>query len=358
MQHLKYLALSLLSSLTLCTNTSAAQVRTSTAPIEIVGAVGFACLLNGGKGSLIGTSEKNAGKKLNANKETEKLKAKIASLAKRVSSLKRDIKRLKRKKRTAPIKEQIEKKNKEIYSLVKQSNALKGVITGIRECVNGVLKPAACNNGIVEAGEQCDDGNNLDGDCCSSTCTLDAVGSSCTSVDATSCGQCNSDGLCVSGGSGAECNDHDSCTTDDTCVAGNCIGTDVECPVRPHATSSCVLGVCSLECDDNRSDANNDSSDGCEHIISCPPNETQCGDVCVNLSTSTTNCGVCGNACAANELCVNGLCAVSCSPGTANCNGVTSDGCEVNLTSDTNNCGACGNACADQDACISGTCIG
>ncbi|MFO0556276.1 MAG: proprotein convertase P-domain-containing protein [Polyangiaceae bacterium] len=35
----------------------------------------------------------------------------------------------------------------------------------------GVLAPG-CGNGIIEAGEQCDDGNVLDGDSCSSTCQL------------------------------------------------------------------------------------------------------------------------------------------------------------------------------------------
>src|SRR5262249_27857298 len=36
-------------------------------------------------------------------------------------------------------------------------------------------KPTAapvCGNGVLEAGEACDDGNTANGDCCSSTCTL------------------------------------------------------------------------------------------------------------------------------------------------------------------------------------------
>jgi cysteine-rich repeat protein len=35
---------------------------------------------------------------------------------------------------------------------------------------------AVCGNGVVEAGEQCDDGNTKDGDGCSSTCTLQVCG--------------------------------------------------------------------------------------------------------------------------------------------------------------------------------------
>src|SRR5262249_46012526 len=33
-----------------------------------------------------------------------------------------------------------------------------------------------CGNGVVEAGETCDDGNTAAGDCCSPTCTFDAPG--------------------------------------------------------------------------------------------------------------------------------------------------------------------------------------
>ena len=36
-----------------------------------------------------------------------------------------------------------------------------------------------CGDGNVEAGEACDDGNNLDGDCCSSTCEIESSGTVC-----------------------------------------------------------------------------------------------------------------------------------------------------------------------------------
>ena len=39
---------------------------------------------------------------------------------------------------------------------------------------------ASCGDGVVEVGEQCDDGNIEDGDCCSASCTYDAVFSPCT----------------------------------------------------------------------------------------------------------------------------------------------------------------------------------
>jgi len=36
-----------------------------------------------------------------------------------------------------------------------------------------------CGSGTIEPGEECDDGNALDGDCCSATCVLDAAGTAC-----------------------------------------------------------------------------------------------------------------------------------------------------------------------------------
>ena len=37
------------------------------------------------------------------------------------------------------------------------------------------IPPVLCGNGVVEAGEECDDGNLIDGDGCSSTCTVEAA---------------------------------------------------------------------------------------------------------------------------------------------------------------------------------------
>ena len=39
--------------------------------------------------------------------------------------------------------------------------------------LNATLTPAACGNDLVDGGEECDDGNTVDGDGCSSTCTVE-----------------------------------------------------------------------------------------------------------------------------------------------------------------------------------------
>ena len=76
------------------------------------------------------------------------------------------------------------------------------------------LSQWACGNAVVEASEECDDGNTDDGDCCASTCNFEAVGASCADGDL-----CNGNETCDGAGScdaGAplDCSDGDLCTQD------------------------------------------------------------------------------------------------------------------------------------------------
>jgi cysteine-rich repeat protein len=70
-------------------------------------------------------------------------------------------------------------------------------------CVNGTCV-VLCGNGALDPGEQCDDGNTQDGDCCSATCQFET----------------------------GSCDDGSTCTTNDTCKGGSCSGT-------PQPTTSC-----------------------------------------------------------------------------------------------------------------------
>src|SRR6185436_2582547 len=102
-------------------------------------------------------------------------------------------------------------------------------------------------------------------------------------------------------------------------------------------TPNCVAGVCGVAaCSAGFGDCNGSSSDGCETSF-----------------TTLTNCGACGVSCSmsnATPSCASGQCAIgSCSSGFANCDGVTTNGCEVNTNTSTLNCGACGTACSSTN---------
>jgi cysteine-rich repeat protein len=98
----------------------------------------------------------------------------------------------------------------------------------------GDLPPASvCGNGIIEAGETCDDGNLLNGDGCSSTCQDECVN------PATDCPlsdqQCEVAACVATTGGGARCkinnrpngtacNDGSTETSPDQCYQGDCVG--------------------------------------------------------------------------------------------------------------------------------------
>jgi cysteine-rich repeat protein len=85
--------------------------------------------------------------------------------------------------------------------------------------------PTVCGNGVIEPGEACDDGNSIDGDCCSNACQALPDGTSCADGDA-----CNGEETCQAGacasGSPPFCEDDDPCTHEHCdsvlgCVPGN-----------------------------------------------------------------------------------------------------------------------------------------
>jgi cysteine-rich repeat protein/YVTN family beta-propeller protein len=88
-----------------------------------------------------------------------------------------------------------------------------------------------CGDGAVTFPEECDDGNALHGDCCSSSCTLDAAGAPCTD-DGEQCTDdvCDGAGACEHPHRSGACDDANACTVDDACVEGTCLG-DYTCNV-------------------------------------------------------------------------------------------------------------------------------
>ena len=77
--------------------------------------------------------------------------------------------------------------------------------------------------------------------------------------------------------------------------------------------------------------------------------QTDCGMGCVDLRTTTYDCGACGHVCQPGIPCTGGAC--MCPAPTIDC----PSGC-ADTTRDAANCGACGRSCGPGGACSSGTC--
>lgn len=142
-----------------------------------------------------------------------------------------------------------------------------------------------CGDGIIQAGEQCDDGNVVNGDGCSSTCQVQ-TGYSCSgtpSVCTTICG----DGIKV----GAEQCDDGNVVNGDGCSS--------TCTVQPGYFCSGSPSVCSTVCGDGIvagpetcDDGNNTNGDGCSATCNTESGYSCSGvpSVCTQLNPND-DCG-------------------------------------------------------------------
>ena len=214
--------------------------------------------------------------------------------------------------------------------------------------------PGQCSDGecLPVAGDGCDDGDPCTQDSC------DGSGQVCEHAPA----------------SGVGCTDEDPCTTEDTCVAGGCVGAPLDCDdENPCTLDTCGDGGCTntaldAVCDDGDActqgdscasgvcegakvtcaDGNPCTADACDPAQGCvfTPAPAPCddGDPCTAVdvcSGGTCTSGV-NAACDDDDACTNDLCA----PG---------GGC-----SHTFNTAACddGDPCTVGDLCAAGGCVG
>jgi cysteine-rich repeat protein len=197
----------------------------------------------------------------------------------------------------------------------------------------------SCGNGVIEAGEQCDDSNTQNGDCCSSSCQYEASGSSCGSAGSNTCtapDTCNATGVCQANNAanGTSCSDGNACTQTDTCQSGVCTGAN---PVTCSASDQCHdAGVC------------NTATGVCSNPAKT--NGSTCSDGNACTQTDTCQSGTCTGAspvlCFASDQChdlgacdtATGVCSNPAKPNGASCDD--------------------GNACTQSDSCQSGACTG
>ena len=78
--------------------------------------------------------------------------------------------------------------------------------------------PLGCGDGVIQSGEQCDDGNNIDGDCCTANCVADPVGTLCAD-DGNVCTDniCDGGGACIAQANTAPCDNGVFCDGVDIC---------------------------------------------------------------------------------------------------------------------------------------------
>ncbi len=211
-------------------------------------------------------------------------------------------------------------------------------------CSAGICNPT-CSSGFGNC-----DGNGVNGcetlfDTDPNNCGACAMKCSNNHITAPSC----SGAQCVGGCDGgyADCNADkrvDGCEVNTNQSFSNCGGCGASCSTN-NVTPACTSGQCTGTCSAGFADCDtNKRTNGCE----------------ANLMTSPSHCGACGNACTfpnGTGTCSGGTCVlVGCFGSFRNCDGNQTNGCETNTKDNASNCGACGNACAAGKACISGVC--
>ncbi len=192
----------------------------------------------------------------------------------------------------------------------------------------------ACNAGYADCDSNAANGCEARTDSDRANCG--ACGNACGAGQVCSNGACATS--CTPGLT--ECNGacHDLTTDPSACGACNTV-----CAAGAGATAFCASGACGVRCAAGLGNCDGDATNGCETALD-----------------TTANCGGCGVACSfanASATCgANGCAFGACSAGHADCDGTTVNGCEVNTQSDLANCGACGNACAAGQVCSNGAC--
>jgi cysteine-rich repeat protein len=110
-----------------------------------------------------------------------------------------------------------------VYNGTGDGEELDGTLTS-RTCPSAPVLLTKCGNGVIDPMENCEDGNHLDGDCCSARCRLASPGTACTS-DGNECTNdvCDATGVCMHVPNTGPCDDGNACTTGDVCTGGACL---------------------------------------------------------------------------------------------------------------------------------------
>jgi stigma-specific protein Stig1 len=242
--------------------------------------------------------------------------------------------------------------------------------------VAGTLVAGACGRTEPAPPDPCDGGLARCGDECRDTLVDDANCGACGNP-------CRADQVCEAGVCKARCAPDRTFCTDRCADLGsdffNCGGCGHACQSTETCTAArCVtappcrsgLTLCNGQCVNLL-----DDRDNCGRCAQ-PCNEYLCNycvdgfcaqtagvaacdpTACTDTGNDPANCGGCGNACPATQVCDHdpsrgflGSCLARCEPGHTSCNGRC-----IDTQTDALNCGRCGNACPACQVCSKGQC--
>jgi cysteine-rich repeat protein len=173
------------------------------------------------------------------------------------------------------------------------------------ECVAGcslcVPIGGLCGNGSLDVGEACDDGNLVNGDCCSATCNFEALGASC-------------------GAAADLCEVQDTCDGAGTCTDNGFVGAGTTCRAS-IAGGSVPPGTC-------------DPEEQCDGVsAACPadafaPPASPCDDGAAPAGDTCNGAGMCiGAGCFCGDGSTAGCPGEACDDGALN--GTTTCGCSA-----------------------------
>lgn len=173
-----------------------------------------------------------------------------------------------------------------------------GMTTTMDICVAGVCGATRCGDHFVSTGEECDDGNDVDGDGCNACAFSCHAGTDCD--DANACNgveTCGTGHFCVPG---TPATNGTTCGVTNVCMGGVCVPPSCTSPdacadtLRCNGAETCTAGACAAGTAPSCDDASACTADSCQEA------GAMCRHALVDADhdgQAPTSLGTCGTDC-------------------------------------------------------------